>query len=57
MKKKETRTSDALVDQVRQTRERLVREHGGLRGWVEYLRELQRTHRKKLVSRRKETVG
>lgn len=33
---------DPLIDQVRETRARLVREHGGLRGWVVYLQEQQR---------------
>jgi hypothetical protein len=32
---------DPLIDEVRETRARLVREHGGLRGWVEYLQEQQ----------------
>ena len=33
---------DPLIDEVRETRARLVREHGGLRGWVAYLQEQQR---------------
>jgi len=39
---------------VRQTRERLVREHGGLRGWVEHLRKLQEQHPEKIVYRGKQ---
>ena len=38
---------DPLIDEVRNTRDRLVREHGGLRGWVAYLQEQQRKRRKK----------
>jgi hypothetical protein len=33
---------DPLIDQVRETRAKLVQEHGGLRGWVAYLQEQQR---------------
>ena len=50
MSEEETRDSDPLIDEVRATRERLVREHGGLRGWMEYLRELQQQHPEKLVA-------
>lgn len=35
---------DPLIDTVRETRERLVQEHGGLRGWAQYLQELQKRH-------------
>jgi len=42
--------SDPLIDQVRATRERLVREHGGLRGWAAYVRREQAKHPEKLVS-------
>lgn len=38
---------DPLIDEVRETRARLVREHGGLRGWVAYLQEQQRNRSKK----------
>ena len=40
---------DPLIDEVRRTRERLVREHGGLRGWFEHLRELQKEHAGKVI--------
>ena len=40
---------DPLIDEVRRTRERLVREHGGLRGWFEHLRELQKEHAVKVI--------
>ena len=33
---------DPLIDEVRERRARLVREHGGLRGWGEYVQEQQR---------------
>ena len=42
---------DPLIDEVREARERLVREHGGLVGWVRYLRGLQREHPENLVDR------
>ena len=38
---------DPLIDEVRETRARLVREHGGLRGWGVYLQEQQRNRVKK----------
>ena len=56
MNQRERQTSDPLIDQVRQTRQRLVGEHGGLRGWVEYLQQLQKQHPEKLVSRPKQTA-
>jgi len=51
MNEQQIQTPDPIIDQVRQTRERLVREHGGLRGWVEHLKKLQAQHPEKLVSR------
>ncbi len=42
MDRSELTTPDPLIDEVRETRARLVREHGGLRGWVAYLQEQQR---------------
>jgi hypothetical protein len=53
MKPKQKTLSDPLIDEVRATRERLVREHGGLRGWAAHLRELQAQHPDKLVAPRK----
>jgi hypothetical protein len=47
----QTQPGDPLIDEVRQTRERLVREHGGLAGWAKYLQELQKQHPEKLVPR------
>jgi hypothetical protein len=47
----QTPPRDPLIDEVRETRERLLREHGGLAGWVRYLQELQRQHPEKLVTR------
>jgi uncharacterized short protein YbdD (DUF466 family) len=48
----QTHPGDPLIDEVRETRERLVREHGGLAGWAKYLQELQKQHPEKLVARR-----
>lgn len=42
--------SDPLIDEVRARRERLVREHGGLRGWMEYLRKQQEEHPERVIS-------
>jgi hypothetical protein len=42
MDQPKTTIRDPLIDEVRETRARLVREHGGLRGWVAYLQEQQR---------------
>ena len=56
MTKHEREASDPLVDDVRATRERLVREHGGLKGWVDHLRKLQRKHPDKVVSRGKQAT-
>jgi len=53
MKKPRRPYSDPLIDEVRATRERLVREHGGLRGWAAYIRQEQAKHPEKLVSPRK----
>ena len=33
---------DPLIDEVRTRRQRLVEEHGGLKGWGRYLQEFQR---------------
>jgi len=50
MKTRRREPADPLIDEIRERRERLVREHGGLRGWVDYLRELQAQHPKLVVS-------
>ena len=49
MNKTDEQFSDPLIDEVRATRRRLVREHGGLRGWVAHLRQEQDKHPEKLV--------
>lgn len=56
MNEQKTERSDPLIDQVRETRQRLVREHGGLHGWVKYLQQLQSEHPEKLVSRSKQVA-
>lgn len=50
MKTKPCQPTDPLIDEVRRRRERLVSEHGGLRGWVEYLRRLQKHHPERIIS-------
>ena len=49
MKEKDEQFSDPLIDEVRARRRRLVREHGGLSGWVAHLRREQEKHPEKLV--------
>jgi len=53
MKEPRKPLSDPLIDEVRARRGRLVREHGGLRGWAAYIRQEQAKHPEKLVSPRK----
>jgi hypothetical protein len=48
---------DPLIDEVRETQARLVREHGGLRGWVAYLQEQQRKHPEKSHQQSKTSNG
>ncbi len=48
---------DPLIDEVRETRARLVREHGGLRGWVAYLQEQQRKRPEKPHQQSKTSNG
>lgn len=43
------RFCDPLIDEVRANRRRLVREHGGLSGWIAHLRQEQQKHREKLL--------
>ena len=50
MTENDTPYTEPLIDEVRATRERLVREHGGLRGWCEYLRKLEQQHPERLIS-------
>jgi hypothetical protein len=49
MSDEQTKNDDPLIDDVRQTRRRLVEQHGGLRGWVKHLQELQSQRADKLV--------
>ena len=49
MNEKPTETPDALINDVREARRRLVAKHGGLRGWVKYLRDRQKKHPEKVV--------
>ena len=56
MSESDRRTPDPLIDEVRKTRQRLVEEHGGLRGWVEYLQELERQDPPKRVLRKRDAT-
>lgn len=56
MNDQKTEKSDPLIDQVRETRQRLVREHGDLHGWVKHLQQLQQQHPEKVVCRAEETA-
>jgi hypothetical protein len=42
--------TEPLINDIRATRERLLREHGGLRGWAEHLRTLETEHEASLIS-------
>ena len=48
---------DPLIDEVRETRARLVREHGGLRGWAAYLQEQQQKRPEKPLRQSKSSDG
>ena len=43
--------ADPLIDEVRENRRRLVRQHGGLSGWIAHLRSEQDRHPEKLLRR------
>ncbi len=49
MKNRQEPFADPLIDEVRENRRRLVRQHGGLNGWVTHLRHEQSKHPEKLV--------
>ena len=51
MSKHASEARDPLIDEVRETRQRLVREHGGLKGWFKHLRDRQRRHPGKVLPR------
>lgn len=50
MKEKTPETPDALIEEVRETRRRLVAEHGGLHGWGKHLQNQQNQHPEKVIS-------
>lgn len=56
MSKNVSQAKDALIDQVRETRQRLVAEHGGLQGWVKYLQERQKEHPERLLPSPKSSI-
>ena len=56
MKNNDEHFSDPLIDEVRERRRRLVRKHGGLRGWVAHLRQEQARRPGKLVPPKPRTV-
>ena len=39
------RPVDPLIDEVRRKRQQLVEKHGGLKGWVRHLQELDKKRR------------
>jgi hypothetical protein len=51
-KKPDKQHNDPLIDEVRARRKRLVRKHGGLRGWVAHLQREQQKHPDKVVPAR-----
>ena len=56
MSKDNKQLSDPLIDEVRERHRRLVREHGGLRGWVAHLHQEQEKRPGKLVPPKTRTV-
>ena len=51
-----TESPDALIDEVRRTRRRLVAEHGGLKGWVRYLQQCQDHYPERVIPTPKRTT-
>ena len=51
MSKHASEARDPLIDEVRETRQRLVREHGGLKGWFKHLQDRPRRHPGKIRPR------
>ena len=45
MSKHASEARDPLIDEVRETRQRLVREHGAQKGWFKHLQDRRRRHR------------
>ena len=56
MKKHDEQSSDPLIADVRANRRALLREHGGLAGWVAHLRREQEKDPEKLVPSKTGTV-
>jgi len=51
MNQHQIQQSDPLIDQVREARRQLIREHGNLEGRLKHLQERQEQHPEKVVSR------
>jgi hypothetical protein len=56
MNSSESQKTDPLIDEVREVRQHLVGQHGGLKGWVKHLQELQRQNPPKKTFRPKSTA-
>ena len=48
---KQQKFSDPLIDQVRETRAKLVKQYGGLRGWCRHLQQVQKKLHKERAKR------
>jgi len=46
---------DPIVEELHQIREKLLEEYGGLEGYIEHLREIERELRDRVVSRAPKT--
>jgi hypothetical protein len=44
--------TDVIVDEVRRVRDKLVKRHGGLDGWIAHLQEMDRERNKQRVARK-----
>ena len=56
MSEKQDHYEDPLLDEIRRRRAELVRKHGGLRGWVEHLRQVQKDCQMEVISRQPKTL-
>ena len=56
MTEKQDNYVDPLLDEVRRRRAELVRKHGGLRGWVDHVRRVQKESQMEVISFRPKTL-
>ena len=53
--------ADPILDEIWRVRDEMVKKHGGLKGYIRYIQELDRDHRKsqqkKAKKKRRQRVG